>query len=134
MKRQIFFPLAFSIFSSLPSGATTLEGATSVTDTECSSRMTPFFSVNYGGTIIKLGQQLFPNFESCTFFCLGDRIYVYDDKTLLGIIDKDYGFHCADKVLVNWIQPRPELIYAASKSEVREICSKVFCSPTDLTP
>ena len=107
--------------------ATVLEGSASKS-VEASTRMTPFISLNFGGQIVKLGQQLFPSFDGCSFFCLGKKIYVYEDDTLLGIIDEDFGFHSADQVLVQWIVPRPDFHFAANADEVKYICSRVFCA------
>ena len=109
--------------------ANTLQCGASKDDTPTSGRMTPYFAVDFGGKTIKLGQQEFPSFEGCSFFCLGTRIYVYSQETLLGIIDENFEFHCPDKVLVHWIQPKPEDRYAANQEEVKYICSKVYYNP-----
>jgi hypothetical protein len=102
--------------------ATVLSGAVTEKQELNSTRQSPFFAVNYGGTIVPLGQELHPSFSDCSFFYLGNLIYIFRGDTLMGAFsDQDYRFRSAENMLVNQVLPRPDGDFQASPKEVTQI-------------
>jgi hypothetical protein len=102
--------------------ATVLSGAVSEKQELNNTRQSPFYAVNFGGTTVPLGQELHPSFSDCSFFYIGNLIYIFRGDTLMGTFsDRDYGFRSAENMLVNQVMPRPDVEFQANKDEVSRI-------------
>jgi hypothetical protein len=102
--------------------ATVLNGAVTEKQELNNTRQSPFYAVNFGGTTVPLGQELHPSFNDCSFFYIGNLIYIFRGDTLIGALsDSDYRFRSAESMVVNQILPRPDVEFQASQKEVSQI-------------
>jgi len=102
--------------------ATVLNGAVCEKQELNNTRQSPFYAVNFGGTTVPLGQELHPSFSDCSFFYIGNLIYIFRGETLMGSFsDRDYCFCSAESMVVSQIMPRPDAEFEANQKEVSQI-------------